>query len=78
MHSPTATSWCGASAGQPRTEGSFLGIPATGRRVRGQGTVILRIAEGKIAEEWEMSDLLGLLQQLGAVPAFSSDESEPM
>jgi hypothetical protein len=35
--------------------------------------VILRIADGKIAEEWEMSNLLGLLQQLGAAPSFSLD-----
>jgi hypothetical protein len=27
-------------------------------------TIILRVADGKIAEEWEMADLLGLLQQL--------------
>jgi steroid delta-isomerase-like uncharacterized protein len=57
--------------------GPFLGVPATGRRVRGQGIVILRIADGKIAEEWEMSDLLGLLQQLGAVPAFPVDATAP-
>jgi steroid delta-isomerase-like uncharacterized protein len=50
--------------------GPFLGVPPTGRRVVGRATVILRIRDGKIAEEWEMSDLLGLLQQLGAVPAF--------
>jgi predicted ester cyclase len=52
-------------------QGPFLGIAPTGRRVRGQGTVILRIRDGRIAEEWEMSNLLGLLQQLGAVPSFS-------
>jgi hypothetical protein len=32
--------------------------------------VILRIADGKIAEEWEASNLLGLLHQIGAVPSF--------
>jgi predicted ester cyclase len=52
-------------------QGSFLGIAPTGRRVRGEGTVIVRIADDKIAEEWETSNLLGLLQQLGAVPTFS-------
>jgi steroid delta-isomerase-like uncharacterized protein len=56
--------------------GPFLGVPATGRSVRGQGIVILRIADGKIAEEWEMSDLLGLLQQLDAVPAFPADPAD--
>jgi len=36
-------------------------------------TIILRGADGTIAEEWDMADLLGLLQQLGAVPAFRLD-----
>ena len=63
-------SWLGAQ------QGSFLGVPPTGRRVRGRGIVIIRIEDGKIAEEWEMSDLLGLLQQLGAVPSFQPD-TEP-
>jgi steroid delta-isomerase-like uncharacterized protein len=58
-------------------QGSFLGVPPTGKRVRGNGIVIIRIKDGKIAEEWEMSDLLGLLQQLGAVPPFQS-ETRPM
>ena len=32
------------------------------------GIVISRVAAGKIAEEWEVVDLLGLLQQIGAIP----------
>ena len=52
-------------------QGPFLGVAPTGRRVRGEGIVIMRIADSKIAEEWEVSNLLGLLQQLGAVPPFS-------
>ena len=51
--------------------GTFLGVPPSGRRVNGREMIILRIADGKIAEEWNAADLLGLLQQLGAVPAFS-------
>jgi steroid delta-isomerase-like uncharacterized protein len=51
--------------------GPFLSIAPTGRWVRAEGTVIMRIADGKIAEEWEVSNLLGLLQQIGAVPSFS-------
>jgi steroid delta-isomerase-like uncharacterized protein len=58
-------SWTGTHQGQ------FLGIAPTSRHVRGEQIVIMRIADGKIAEEWEMSNLLGLLQQLGAVPTFS-------
>src|SRR6266542_2984893 len=47
----------------------LLGIPATGRRFRFNGVSIYRLAEGKIAEQWEQLDRLGLLQQLGALPA---------
>jgi predicted ester cyclase len=54
-------------------QGLFLGVVATGRRVRGDGIVIIRLADAEIVEEWEMSNLLGLLQQLGAVPHFSMD-----
>jgi len=50
--------------------GLFLGIPPTDKQIHGEGTVIMRIANGKIAEEWEISNLLGLLQQLGALPTF--------
>jgi predicted ester cyclase len=57
--------------------GPFLGIPPTGRRVQAQGTVVMRIVDGRIAEEWECSDLLGLLQQLGAVPRFPSPLDSP-
>ena len=38
--------------------------------------MILRNADGKIAEEWEMSNLLGLLQQLGVVPSFRLDAAD--
>jgi hypothetical protein len=32
---------------------------------------VVRIAGGQIAEEWGIDDRLGLLQQLGLVPAMS-------
>ena len=51
----------------------FLGVPPTGRQIRVEGTVILRITGGKIAEEWVTENLLGLLQQLGAIPSFELD-----
>jgi steroid delta-isomerase-like uncharacterized protein len=49
--------------------GAFNGIPPTGRTVRVSGIVICRLRDGRIVEEWEQFDLLGLLQQLGAIPA---------
>jgi steroid delta-isomerase-like uncharacterized protein len=49
-------------------QGAFLGIPPTGKQVEVWLMVISRIADNKIAEEWQMVDSLGLMQQLGAIP----------
>jgi hypothetical protein len=43
-------------------------IAATGRMVRVHGTIVFRVAGDRVAEEWHLDDVLGLLQQLGAVP----------
>jgi steroid delta-isomerase-like uncharacterized protein len=48
---------------------SFQGIPPTGRRVTVTGIWIDRVADGQIVERWGQIDMLGLLQQLGAIPA---------
>jgi steroid delta-isomerase-like uncharacterized protein len=49
--------------------GDLPGIPATGRRVVVTATIISRIQDGKIAEEWEDWNALGMLEQLGVVRA---------
>jgi predicted ester cyclase len=49
--------------------GNFQGIPPTGKQVTMTGIAIIRVANGKIAEFWGEFDALGLLQQLGAIPA---------
>jgi steroid delta-isomerase-like uncharacterized protein len=49
--------------------GQGLGLPPTGHRVLVTGTVIFRIESGQIAEAWNNWDQLGLLRQLGAIPA---------
>jgi steroid delta-isomerase-like uncharacterized protein len=46
--------------------GEWLGIAPTNREVRFDGLNIFRIECGRIAESWSDSDVLGLLQQLGA------------
>jgi len=48
--------------------GNFLGIPPTGKQVAFTSTEFYRVAGGKLAEEWVELDMLGLLQQLGAIP----------
>lgn len=50
--------------------GDFMGIPPTGRAFRAPSITIDRIEGGKIAERWNTSDLLGMMQQLGVIPAL--------
>jgi steroid delta-isomerase-like uncharacterized protein len=47
-----------------------LGIPPTGKRVSMVGCSVFHFKDGKIVEQWEYSDMLGLLQQLGVIPAL--------
>jgi predicted ester cyclase len=49
--------------------GAFMDIPPTGKQVRWTGMSITRVANGKIVEQWGEQDLLGVLQQLGVIPA---------
>jgi steroid delta-isomerase-like uncharacterized protein len=49
--------------------GPFMGIPPTGKHVTATGIAIMGVANGKIVEEWANADDLGLLQQLGVIPA---------
>ena len=48
--------------------GELMGIAPTGKEVAVTGISVFRVADGRIAENWVQSDLLGLLQQLGAIP----------
>lgn len=53
--------------------GDFIGIPATGKRVTIGFIVINRVANGKIIENWEEMDKLGMMQQLGVIPSPQMD-----
>jgi steroid delta-isomerase-like uncharacterized protein len=48
--------------------GEFMGVPASGRHVDFQAVETFRLGDGKIAEQWVVMDVFGLLQQLGAIP----------
>jgi predicted ester cyclase len=50
-------------------EGDFMGVPPTGNRVALRGITIIRVAGNQCVERWSEADFLGLLQQLGALPA---------
>jgi steroid delta-isomerase-like uncharacterized protein len=51
-------------------KGAFMGIPATGKQVKFSGISIYRLAGGKIHSILWSYNMLGLLQQLGVVPAL--------
>jgi steroid delta-isomerase-like uncharacterized protein len=48
--------------------GTFLGVPPTGKAIAVQAMNIYRLREGHFIEEHGQPDMLGLLQQIGAVP----------
>jgi steroid delta-isomerase-like uncharacterized protein len=50
--------------------GPFAGFPASGKRVMQTAIVIYRIKDGKLVRAWLQRDSLGLLQQIGAIPAL--------
>jgi predicted ester cyclase len=49
--------------------GEFMGIAPTGKSMSVGVIDIIRFAGGKIVEHWGQMDRMGLMQQLGVVPA---------
>ena len=54
-----------------RHDGELMGTPPSGRDVEFAGLTISRCRDGKIAEEWELIDTVGLLRQIGALPEMA-------
>ena len=51
-------------------QGDFMGMPATGKSVDVQLIDIIRFGDDGLAREhWGVFDALGMMQQLGAIPA---------
>ena len=46
-------------------KGALEGIPPTGKTINISIFTVFRVVNGKIAEEWEIYDSLGMMQQLG-------------
>ena len=49
-------------------QGTFLGVAPTGKKIEVKAMNFYRLSDGQIIEEHGLPDLLGLLQQVGAVP----------
>jgi predicted ester cyclase len=60
-----ATRWTGRGT----HDGEIAGIAPTGKQVTVQGLTLSRLKDGKVVEEHQVWDALGMLVQLGAVPA---------
>lgn len=61
-----ATRW---TASGTHTGAPFAGIPTSGRRFSITGISIYRVRNGRIIEGWVNDDSLGMMSQLGAIPA---------
>jgi steroid delta-isomerase-like uncharacterized protein len=62
------TRWIGSGTNKV----GLMGIPATGKSVSVEGIWMHRIAQNKIVESWDVWDTLGMLQQMGVVPAMGA------
>ncbi|MGW4529379.1 ester cyclase [Nocardia sp. NPDC004340] len=63
------TRWTASGTNQ----GPLMGMPATGKPVVIAGMTVTRFqADGKVGESWANWDTLGMLQQLGVIPAAQS------
>ena len=60
-----ATRWTGRGTHM----GEIAGISPTGKEVTVSGLTLSRLENGMVVEEWTTWDTLGMLMQLGAVPA---------
>jgi len=52
-------------------EGDLMGTPPSGKDVAFSGITISRCKDGRIAEEWELTDTVALLGQVGALSAIT-------
>ena len=64
------TRWTGRGTHQ----GPLMGIPPTGKQATVTGIAIDRFEGGKFVESWLEFDALGMMQQLGVIPAPGQPE----
>ena len=47
--------------------GELMGVPPSGNHMAAAGLSIMQIRDGKIVEEWEIFDLMHMMQQIGGI-----------
>jgi predicted ester cyclase len=55
--------------------GEFAGMAPSGKQATWDAIHIGRVRDGKIVEHWMVQDELGMLQQLGFLPARGAAET---
>ena len=48
--------------------GEFMGMPASGKKFSVREMHMVRVANGKMAEHWGLSNEMSMMQQLGLMP----------
>ena len=56
--------------GTNKAQSALFPFPPTGKQITARGCTVIHRMSGKTVEEWNYVDYLGVLQQLGIVPAM--------
>lgn len=56
-------------------KGDFMGVPATNKKVSVDGVTIHHLTNGKIMDSYSNWDALGMMQQLGVIPALGTPKT---
>jgi steroid delta-isomerase-like uncharacterized protein len=52
-------------------QGTFWGLPPSGRKIQFETVDVMRVRNGKITEHWGVANLFSLAQQLGLTPELN-------
>ena len=55
-----------------------MGIPPTNNEAVVSGIIISRVSGGRVEEEWNSFDALGMMQQLGVIPRRGRAGANPV
>ena len=61
--------------GTNKAQSALFPFPPTGKQITARGCTVTHRMSGKAVEEWNYVDYLGILQQLGIVPAMQPGTS---
>ncbi len=63
--------------GRGTHRGELMGIPPTNNEAVVSGIIMSRVSGGRVEEEWNNFDALGMMQQLGVIPEPGQEGVEP-